>query len=427
MSDLSNTEQQVINAINTLRDKQRKRPITKDIFNEINKNKAAPEKIDLSEFKDAMINLQSQSIIYDGGKDGKESYFIEESFNNTSDLNAGNTVSSAEEFIEEKFFETLNNKIKLEVENQVKSLLNKNNFVHSFTTPVDKVDDNEIIQLLKNQLDFVKNEIASKDKIIDMLINDKASIKSRNAEKIVNDTKDNNDAFIYPRKNNKIKYNYNNKDKNNNTIKLTNRFDILDTTTVTNCMNAYGNDFNSTIDSNHHDISKHYRRNKNRSITIVGDSIVKDIKAFKLKKSTTKGDKLYVKSFSGATTDCMADHIKPSLRYDPDLVIIHCGSNDLRSQKTPNIIADDIIKLASRSKTNANDIVISGIVARNDELNLKGKQVNEYLVARCNERGIYYIDNNNIIASKHLNTGGIHLNNYGTTQLANNFLNCINV
>ena len=80
-----------------------------------------------------------------------------------------------------------------------------------------------------------------------------------------------------------------------------------------------------------------------------------------------------------------------------------------------------------RSKTDTNDVVISGIVARNDELNLKGKQVNEYLITKCDERNIFYMDNNNIIANKHLNSSGLHLNHYGTIQLANNFINCINM
>ena len=45
-----------------------------------------------------------------------------------------------------------------------------------------------------------------------------------------------------------------------------------------------------------------------KSITIVGDSVVKDIKSFKLRKS------LENKSFPGATTEDMDYYIKPSLK-----------------------------------------------------------------------------------------------------------------
>ena len=39
------------------------------------------------------------------------------------------------------------------------------------------------------------------------------------------------------------------------------------------------------------------------------------------------GDKIYVKSFPGATSDCMQDYVKPTLRYN-------AGTNDLKFEKT---------------------------------------------------------------------------------------------
>ena len=44
-------------------------------------------------------------------------------------------------------------------------------------------------------------------------------------------------------------------------------------------------------------------------------------------------EKLYVKSFSGATVSCMTDYVKPTMKFNPDAVLIHCGTNDLRSEK----------------------------------------------------------------------------------------------
>ena len=121
----------------------------------------------------------------------------------------------------------------------------------------------------------------------------------------------------------------------------------------------------------------------------------------------------------------MKDYIKPSLKFNPDLIILHTGVNDLRSNKSPNVIADEIINLACDIKTNSNDVVISGLVGRNDDLNFKLQQVNNILIDKCTDRNLFYIDNSNI-RRQHLNSK-MHLNHKGTSQLAHNFLDCINV
>ena len=90
-------------------------------------------------------------------------------------------------------------------------------------------------------------------------------------------------------------------------------------------------------------------------------------------------EKIYIKSFPGSTIDCMKDYVKPSLKYDPDLIIVHVGTNDLRSEKTPLQIADDIINLALEMKSDVNDVTTSGIIPRNVELNDKGLKVNDFL------------------------------------------------
>ena len=46
----------------------------------------------------------------------------------------------------------------------------------------------------------------------------------------------------------------------------------------------------------------------------------------------------------------MSHYIKPSLKYTPDVVILHCGTNDLRTEKSADIIASEIITLANEMK-----------------------------------------------------------------------------
>ena len=57
--------------------------------------------------------------------------------------------------------------------------------------------------------------------------------------------------------------------------------------------------------------------------------------------SLSKTNKVFVKSFSGATTKDKEDFIKPILRKEPDNIIIHVGTNDVNSQE-PRLTAEGI-------------------------------------------------------------------------------------
>ena len=58
-----------------------------------------------------------------------------------------------------------------------------------------------------------------------------------------------------------------------------------------------------------------------------------------------------VRPFAGAKVSCMVDYIKPTIRDDkPDHVILHTGTNDLRSEKTASQIARSFIQLAMSLK-----------------------------------------------------------------------------
>ena len=95
-------------------------------------------------------------------------------------------------------------------------------------------------------------------------------------------------------------------------------------------------------------------------MTILGDSIVKEIKPFKMKRMLGN-DKLYVKSFPGATTSDMTDYCNPTIRRSPNIIILHAGTNNLKIDDDPNTIASDIIKLALAMKTGCNDVNVSSL------------------------------------------------------------------
>ena len=162
-----------------------------------------------------------------------------------------------------------------------------------------------------------------------------------------------------------------------------------------------------------------------RTITVLGDSIVKDCKPYKMKHKLPQNEKLYIKSFSGATIEDMVDYAKPTVRRKPDLIILHAGSNDLRSEKTSDNISSDIMRLALQLKTDINDVMVSSITSRADSYNAKGAEVNSKLKIECERYNLMFIDHSNISADKHLNGSGLHLNYKGTVTLANNFLSHI--
>ena len=63
------------------------------------------------------------------------------------------------------------------------------------------------------------------------------------------------------------------------------------------------------------------------------------------KKKVQSECKIFVKHFSGATTNCMEDYIKPSLRKDPNRIILHVGTNDLILDSISKYTATSIVNL----------------------------------------------------------------------------------
>ena len=115
-----------------------------------------------------------------------------------------------------------------------------------------------------------------------------------------------------------------------------------------------------------------------------------------------------------------------SHRWLTDLVILHTGTNSLRGESTPEEIADEVIDLATNLKTDHNEIVISEIIARRDQLNEKAVSVNNVLRMKTTELGIGYISHENINTDMHLNPKGLHLNHKGSILLSRNFINLVN-
>ena len=105
----------------------------------------------------------------------------------------------------------------------------------------------------------------------------------------------------------------------------------------------------------------------------MGDSIVKDVKGWELSDNKKK---VIVKSFSGATTHCMKSHIVPTKEQEPDVIVLHCGTNDLRKTEDVESIASNVIELEVSLKTESNSVIVSGLTPRNDKLREKAAELN---------------------------------------------------
>ena len=97
------------------------------------------------------------------------------------------------------------------------------------------------------------------------------------------------------------------------------------------------------------------------------------------------------------------------------------GTNDLRLNKSPKEISEDIVTLAESMKTENNKIIVSSIVCRADSFREKVGKVNAHLEEICAEKDIAIITHSNINPKRHLNKSRLHLNDAGISVLVRNF------
>ena len=104
----------------------------------------------------------------------------------------------------------------------------------------------------------------------------------------------------------------------------------------------------------------------------------------------------------------MKHHIMECLEDGPpDTILLHHGTNDLRSEEPAEKIASNIINVVFSAK-NKNTVYVSGLIVRNDKHRM-GKEVNVVLKKKCNNKNLSLIDNRNINPCM-LNKSGLYLN-----------------
>ena len=164
------------------------------------------------------------------------------------------------------------------------------------------------------------------------------------------------------------------------------------------------------------------QKNTREDLTVIlGDSVTRGINARNI-RSTSKN--AIIRTFSGATINDMLDYIKPSLRLQPDHIIIHAGTNDLKSTEV-NAIIENISKLCDEIYNFCPkiDITISQLITRTDSPDINGKvaHTNNLLHDLCEARNLGIITHENI-DERGLDRFGLHLNRTGSDILARNLI-----
>ena len=77
----------------------------------------------------------------------------------------------------------------------------------------------------------------------------------------------------------------------------------------------------------------------------------------------------------------MIHHVKGCITdFESDIVLLHCGKNDLLKYLTPQKITQIMLKLAEEvSDRSKRDVLVSGIINRGDDYNAKVQKVNQFL------------------------------------------------
>ena len=115
-----------------------------------------------------------------------------------------------------------------------------------------------------------------------------------------------------------------------------------------------------------------------KSIVFLGNSIIKPVNSYEISKKL-ENCRVLIRSFPGSKVWYMKDHMEPSVREKPGHIILLIGTNDLNIDRAPDLIAKSIIGLAISMKSNSQNVSISNIIMRNDNLNEKAMEVNGHL------------------------------------------------
>ena len=340
------------------------------------------------------------------------------------EANVSGTIENMEKFLDTKFIEGV---VRQCFDDLARDFKIQKDMV---SQRAEQGTDSRLILRLENEIDFLRDEIRNKNKIIEILVSERNSISHNThntqnsicqTEKISTKTQS---RFEFPKRHarsSKTQLSQQNDYIHENQFNPLLPFDDTfndETNDAVNESNTQQKNFDNITERKKPKLNEKKSVEKKRYVAIVGDSIVKEVKGHLL---STKKETVVVKTFSGATTKQMYDYVNPTLEMEPDQIIIHVGTNDLKKCENNQEVAKDIVNLALHChQKNSIPIVVSSLTHRDDKFKDRIGPINEELKISCEERNIGFIDNTNI-NKYHLNRSKLHLNAKGSAILAKNF------
>ena len=156
-----------------------------------------------------------------------------------------------------------------------------------------------------------------------------------------------------------------------------------------------------------------------KKVIILGNSLLNGIN----EKGLSKRHKVKIVNKPGATSErLLLEDLDNLIKYQPESVIIHAGTNDLTNGINMLNNAKKIVKELT-TKLPKVKIAFSGLITRKDKKNLDKNvtETNKRLKNYCRQKDIGYIDNSNITEDS-LGIKKLHLNRKGNSFLAKNLL-----
>ena len=134
-----------------------------------------------------------------------------------------------------------------------------------------------------------------------------------------------------------------------------------------------------------------------------------------------------IRPHPGATSIEMCLYIKQELRHQPDVIILHWGTNNISNEINTLKKLKKLLKQIEGYDTHKKpQVIISSLFKRYDQnLDEYIKSINEKIESLCTSKGLSFIDNSSIDKSC-LNRSKLHLNRRGSSFLANNFKKFVN-
>lgn len=156
-------------------------------------------------------------------------------------------------------------------------------------------------------------------------------------------------------------------------------------------------------------------------ILIIGDSLIRNLQQY-----TESKPNIMTNCMPGARIQNLSKHLA-TLQNLPPTVILHIGTNNLMSSRTPNDIMRPLWYTIEAAQKKFKDTIwiVNGIIHRRDIPALYIESVNEAIQFMCDNLHVVYRDPNKEVTARGLGRDGLHLNQLGDHQLANFILNDI--